>query len=246
MDVAASLQLADSLQDKWASYKLAATKEERSRMSSRLFLYYCTAWGAAAGYFGWALGRLMQGEGALLAARRGMSLGLFLALVLALLDALRAGSRRSVVSVAIRLVLAVLLGAAGGLGGGFLAQMLYDFSGDRRTMLAGWALIGLLIGVALASFDLLVAMFRNGDRRGARRKLRNRLLGGIAGGLLGGVASVLLNDAWTDIFPDANVQDLWSPSASGFMALGACIGLTVALTQVILREARQEVARSSV
>jgi hypothetical protein len=215
-------------------------------MSFRLFIYYCAAWGAAAGYFGWALGRLMEGEGALLAALRGMSLGLFLSLVLALLDALRADSRGNVVSVALRLVLAMLIGAGGGLAGGFIGQGLYDLSGDRWTMLAGWAFTGVLIGVALASFDWLGAMFGNGDRPGARRKLRSRVLGGAVGGALGGVAAVLLNDAWTDVFPDANVQDLWSPSASGFMAVGACIGLTVALTQAILREARQDLRDASV
>jgi hypothetical protein len=49
--------------------------------------------------------------------------------------------------------------------------------------------------------------------------------------------SVLLHNAWTDLFPDSDAQYLWSPSASGFVALGLCIGLTVALTQVMLREA---------
>jgi hypothetical protein len=214
-------------------------------MSFRLFIYYCAAWGAAAGYFGWALGRLMEGEGAILAGLKGMSLGLFVSLFLGLLDALCAGSRRNIASIGIRLLLAMLIGSAGGLGGGFLGQVLLDFSGNRWAMLAGWALTGLLIGVALAASDFFGAVLRNEDRRGSWRKLRNGLLGGTVGGLLGGVALVLLYNVWSDVFPNANVQDLWSPSASGFVALGACIGLTVALTQVILREASLRVEAGS-
>ena len=47
-------------------------------MSFRLFIYYCAAWGAAAAYFGWVMGRLIEGDSALGgAALRGLSLGLF-------------------------------------------------------------------------------------------------------------------------------------------------------------------------
>jgi hypothetical protein len=49
--------------------------------------------------------------------------------------------------------------------------------------------------------------------------------------------SVLLHGLWGSWFADPDAQDLWSPSATGFVALGACIGLAVALAQIILREA---------
>jgi hypothetical protein len=207
-------------------------------MSIRRVIYYCAAWGGAAGYLGWILGRLVEVDGTMLAAGvKGMSLGLLIALFLGLLDALSAGSWPGVASVGSRLFLSMLIGAAGGLAGGFLGQVLFDLSQARWALLAGWWLTGLLIGVAPASFDFLVAVLRSEDRRGARRKLRNGLLGGSIGGLLGGTVSVLLHDVWIDLFRDSDVQDLWSPSASGFVALGCCIGLAVALTQVILREA---------
>jgi hypothetical protein len=101
----------------------------------------------------------------------------------------------------------------------------------------GWMLTGLLIGAAPATFDYLGSVMRGGDRSGARRKLRNGLLGGTVGGLLGGVVSGMMHGMWAGVFPDAEAQDLWSPSATGFVALGACIGLAVALAQIILREA---------
>jgi hypothetical protein len=207
-------------------------------MSFRLFIYYGAAWGGASGYLTWALGRLVEDAGAVVAAGvRGLSLGLLIALCLGMIDSRFAGSQRDAASVGIRLFLSMLIGAVGGLAGGFLGYMLFDLSSMYWTTLFGWILAGLWIGVASASFDFLAAVLRNEDRRGARRKLRNGLLGGGIGGLLGGVASVLLPDAWADVFPDSAGGELWTPSASAFVALGLCIGLSVALTQVILREA---------
>jgi hypothetical protein len=203
-------------------------------MSFRLFIYYGTAWSAAAGYTAWALGRLIEGDAKLLAALQGMSLGLLTSLCLAILDARCTDSAQGVASVGARLVLAMLIGALGGLAGGFLAELLHELSGIRWTMLCGWTLTGLLIGLATASSDFMGAVFGGGDRRRARRKLRNGLIGGILGGILGGAAWVLLYDVWANVFPDADVQELWSAGASGFVALAGCIGLMVALTLVSL------------
>jgi len=94
-----------------------------------------------------------------------------------------------------------------------------------------------LIGAAPSVFDFLGAVLRNEERRGARRKLRNGLIGGTIGGCVGGIVSVLGHGMWASVFKDTDAQDLWSPSATGFVALGACIGLSVALAQIILREA---------
>src|SRR5207302_899373 len=88
-----------------------------------------------------------------------------------------------------------------------------------------------------ASFDYLAALVRNEGLRGVNRKLRNGLIGGFVGGLSGGILSLFLRDTWGGMFKDADVNDLWSPSAAGYVALGACIGLAVALAQIILREA---------
>lgn len=208
-------------------------------MSFRLFIYYCAAWGAAAAFFGWILGRVLEVEATLLSeALKGMALGLLVACGLGILDALSAGSAQDVTSVSIRIVLALIIGAAGGLIGGFLGQALYLLGGRLAFFVVfGWTLTGLLIGVAPSAFDFLGAVLRNEDRRGAQRKLRNGLIGGTVGGLIGGTVSLLLSGMWAGLFTNADVQDLWSPSATGFVALGACIGLAVATTQVILREA---------
>ena len=209
-------------------------------MSFRLFVYYCAAWGAAAAFFGWMLGRVMEGDSILLgAALKGMALGLFVALGLGVLDALAAGSQRDAAILGMRLTLTVLIGAVGGLLGGFVGQGFYLLSDSKwgPLLVLGWTLTGLLIGAAPAVFDFLAAILRNEERRGPRRKLRNGLLGGTIGGLIGGILSLLLRGLWGRAFPNTDAQSLWSPSATGFVALGACIGLSVAVAQVIFREA---------
>jgi hypothetical protein len=210
-------------------------------MSFRLFVYYCTAWGAAAALCGWVVGLLIQGDAQSLggASLKGLALGVFVALGLGLLDALAAGSQRDLTGLSIRLFLALLIGATGGLAGGFVGQGLFQVTGGKwpALLVLGWVLTGLLVGMAPAAFDFLGAVLRNEERRGARRKLRNGLIGGTVGGLVGGVVSLMLKGVWGDVFKNADVLDLWSPSATGFVALGALIGLAVSLTQVMLREA---------
>src|SRR5262249_1623773 len=106
----------------------------------------------------------------------------------------------------------------------------------------GWALTGLLIGASLGVFDVLARLVRGQELRGARRKVRNGLLGGTVGGLLGGVLFLYIRGAWAGVFGDRPEGDLWSPSATGFVALGLCIGLAGGLAQVTLREAGVRVA----
>jgi MFS family permease len=132
-----------------------------------------------------------------------------------------------------------LIGAVGGLLGGFVGQGFYQLSDEKWSsmLVLGWTLTGLLIGAAPATFDFLGAVLRHEERRGVRRKLRNGLIGGCIGGLLGGIVSLLMHGMWAGVFKDSDEQSLWSPSATGFVALGACIGLAVALAQIILREA---------
>jgi hypothetical protein len=209
-------------------------------MSFRVFTWYCAAWGAAAAFFGWMCGRMIEGDASLSAAAlKGMFLGICVAFGLGFLDALAAGSRRDSVNLSVRLALALAIGAVGGLTGGFLGQALYQMSNGKWPVLVvlGWTLTGLLIGAAPSAFDFLGAVVRNEDRRGARRKLRNGLVGGTVGGCVGGIVSLMVHGMWASVFKDADVQALWSPSATGFIALGACIGLAVALAQIILGEA---------
>jgi hypothetical protein len=204
-------------------------------MSFRLFIYYCAAWGACAAFFGWVAGLFVGGEGLTGASLEGMALGVLIALGLGLVDALAAAARRDAVSLGMRLTLAVLIGAAGGLVGGFIGQLFYGWLKWEFLRVLGWVLTGLLVGVAPAAFDLLSAVLRNEDRSGARRKLRNGLVGGSVGGALGVVLFLVVAGFWERLFQGAN--GLWSPTATGFAALGACIGLAVGLAQVMLKEA---------
>jgi len=209
-------------------------------MSFRLFIYYCAAWGACAAFFGWLLGRVLAGEPGLGSASvKGLALGVLVALGLGLVDALAAASQRDAGAMGIRLTLALLIGAVGGLIGGFLGQLFVRWSDYKweSLYLFGWTLTGLLIGMAPASFDMLGAVLRNEERSGARRKLRNGMIGGTVGGIIGALGYLFLRKAWGGLFSGSEVDDLYSPSAAGFVVLGACIGLAVGLAQVMLKEA---------
>ncbi len=207
-------------------------------MSFRLFVYYCAAWGAATAFFGWLLGQTLAGDSPLMgAAIKGLSLGLLLALGLGLVDSLASNGGRDTINLIVSLVLALLIGTLGGFLGGLLGQLFYSLANWAPFLVFGWTLTGLLIGLAPSAFDYLGAVMRKEDQRGPLRKMRNGLIGGTVGGLLGGMIYLFLDGAWSGVFKEANAQKLWSPSATGFMALGACIGLAMALTQVILREA---------
>ncbi len=208
-------------------------------MSFRQFIYYCALCGAWAAFAGWALGRVVAGESAIAAAGvMGMCLGLSVALALGLVDALWNFSARQVVQVGGRVVVALLVGAVGGLIGGVLGQLLYGRLDWSVFLVLGWAFTGFLIGASVGVFDVLAGFVRQQSLRGAVRKLVNGVLGGTAGGALGGVLAVVLRGAWAVVFGRADLDErlLWSPSATGFVALGACIGLLIGLAQVILKE----------
>lgn len=214
-------------------------------MSFRLFIYYCAVCGGCAAYVGWVVGRLMPVEGRLgEAALKGMFLGMIVALALGLVDALWSFSLRQVLEVVPRVLIAGTFGTIGGLIGGLFGQAV--LVGLESPMLSwlqspvwvvGWTITGLLIGSSLGVFDVLARFLRGEDARGARRKIFNGLLGGTFGGLLGGVLFLLLKKAWTGVFQDKDPDLLWSPSATGFVALGLCIGLLIGLAQVILKVA---------
>src|SRR5439155_14227193 len=68
--------------------------------------------------------------------------------------------------------------------------------------------------------------------RGAVRKLINGALGGTLGGQLGSCLLVVVASA---LF--RNKAEPWLPSALGFVTLGACVGLLIGLSQVLLKEA---------
>ncbi len=206
-------------------------------MSFRLFIYYCAICGGNAAYFGWLLGRFVDRDNrAVEAGLRGLLLGMLVAFGLGLVDALWNLSLRRFVVVAARVGVAVTVGCLGGLLGGMIGQTIYGWTGWSVALIFGWTITGILIGVSLGVFDLLACLLRQTDSRGAQRKLFNGVLGGSLGGALGGLLFVLIQGFGKQWFGQ-RAEQFYIPSATGFVALGTCIGLLIGLCQVILKEA---------
>jgi hypothetical protein len=207
-------------------------------MSFRLFIYYCALCGGVGAFGGWSLGRwLAQDSTVFSSGVKGLFLGFGIALLLGLTDALWNFSLRQFASVFVRVVMAVVIGSAGGLLGGMLSQLLHNRWSHDAFIVLGWTLTGLLVGMALGVFDLLDALVRNQETSGPLRKMINGLIGGTAGGVLGGILYCYLDATWKSIFEAKERKDLWSPSSWAFVVLGVCIGLLIGLAQVILKEA---------
>jgi MFS family permease len=128
---------------------------------------------------------------------------------------------------------ALLLG--GSLLAGAVGALALAFNSGALVIVATVLLL-LAVGGAVA-LTLLLGQDFGKDLRGARAKLLKCLVGGTVGGVLGGVLALALRIVWAGVFAGKNAEDLWSPTATGFVALGMCIGLLVGLAQVILKEA---------
>ncbi len=207
-------------------------------MSFRLFIYYCALCGGLGAFLGWAIGRWATGNihsPVLIDGLKGLFLGFGIALLLGFLDAVWNVSLANVFGVFIRVLMAVLIGSAGGLLGGMIANLLYKTW--SYLLVVGWTFTGLLIGLSPGVFDLLAALAKNQETRGPLRKTFNGLIGGACGGLLGGLLYALMKDRLQSLFAEKPEERLWTPSSWGFVVLGMCIGLLIGLAQVILKEA---------
>jgi hypothetical protein len=206
-------------------------------MSFRWFVYWCSLCGGWAAFAGWALGRWLDQENNNLATAgiKGMCLGLLICLGLGLVDAMWLLSLRQLRQAAPRVLVCVVVGAIGGLLGGVAGQVLFEQQNNELYFILGWGITGLLVGIALGTFDFLRGWVREQDLFGSLRKMRRGVVGGLAGGLLGGYLDWQLRALWNGIFPDK--PDLWAPSASGFVLLGLCMGLTIGVAQIVLKEA---------
>lgn len=208
-------------------------------MSFRLFVYYCSVSGGWAALAGWVLGRLLTraGTGVGQDVVQGTSLGFFVALALGMVDTLWNRPGYGVLSLAGRSGLVALAGglgaATGSLVGGFFAR----WTNLSLSVILGWGLTGLLVGAGTAIFHFADSLWTPDRSGGGRRKVIHALLGGCSGGLLGGVLFETLRALLSRLLAFKPPEQLLSSGASGFVALGACIGLFVALAQVILRGA---------
>jgi hypothetical protein len=206
-------------------------------MSFRLFVYWSALCGGWAAVAGWGLGRLIaHGTPVAKTGIKGMFLGMLIALALGLVDAVWIYGLRQFRRVVPRLTVCVVIGTIGGLLGGGLGQLLFDeFSDLVVFQIFGWVLTGLMVGVSIGGYDFLRNWVLDEELGFVRSKLLRGVVGGAVGGLLGGVLDWKLSDVWLHVFPTRD--SLWSPSLTGFIALGLCIGLLVAVAQVVLKEA---------
>jgi hypothetical protein len=206
-------------------------------MSFCRFVYWCALCGGWAAVLGWVLGRLVaRGESVGSTGIKGMFLGTAIALALGVVDGLWVSALRPVWRALPRLLVCVAVGSVGGLLGGTLGQVLFDKLDNLVAFhVFGWVLTGLMVGVSIGSYDFLRSWVREEELGFPAAKIRRGVLGGAIGGFLGGLLDWNLRHLWTRLFPDKS--HLWSPSLTGFIALGLCIGLLIALAQVVLKEA---------
>jgi hypothetical protein len=206
-------------------------------MSFRLFVYWCALCGGWAAVAGWGLGMLMaRGDSVGGTGIKGMLLGMLIALALGLVDALWIYALRPLRRVLPRLFVCVAIGTVGGLLGGSIGQFLFDELNNLVVFqIFGWVLTGLMVGVSIGSYDFLRSWVCEEEMGFPTAKVLRGVLGGGVGGLLGGILDWNLGHFWTRLFPGKD--HLWSPSLTGFIALGLCIGLLIAVAQVVLKEA---------
>jgi hypothetical protein len=206
-------------------------------MTFRLFVYWCALCGGWAAVAGWGLGRLVAGGDQLGGTGlRGLALGLMIALGLGTVDALWVYSLRQLGRVVPRVLVCVLVGGVGGLVGSVVGQVLFDWKKNLDSLrVLGWILTGLMVGVSIGTFDLLCGWVRQESLGWAGWRLFRGILGGALGGLLGGILAWKMDEVGSYLAPSK--ASLWSPSLTGFVVLGLCIGLLIGLAKVALKEA---------
>ncbi len=231
-------------------------------MSFRFFIYYCAMCGGGGGFVGWLIGRIFvwilrwatanELSPIISDGVKAMFVGMVVAAALSLVDALWVFSLRQVISIGLRVATAVFIGTLGGLFGGLVPSVISDLIRsslpDKTTAavfnlltwttdLFTWTITGTLIGISVGTFDMLLNVLRGKDIAASVRKTIKGLIGGAIGGFIGGIFSLVLHGIWGSLFHNKVQDSLWSPSSSGFIILGMCIGLLIGLAQIILKEA---------
>lgn len=196
-------------------------------MSFRLFIYYCAICGGWAAFVSWGIvastGLRDQNHPYRWATLTGAVLGMILAAAVGAVDAVlnAVGSQRFV-----RVGVCLAVGLFGGMLGGLVGEFLH--STLHFPVFLSWILIGVCIGASIGIYDLLRALFTEGETRVPLKKTLNGVYGGLLGGLLGGLPFGLLMGN-----PAIPRTDL----AISLVILGLCIGLFIGLAQVVLKEA---------
>jgi hypothetical protein len=215
-------------------------------MSFRLFVWYCMICGAWAGFVGWGLGRILApsvppgntdfGPIVLRTSIVSLFLGFAVAFGLSYLDAIFNLSMRKLGAVFLRVFAAIFVGVLGGLFGGLVGGAIYKLTQWDSIFLISWIIVGFLVGASISFFQLAVSLVTQKDFAGSLKKFIKCLVGGTIGGFIGGIIALLLRIIASKI-TDKDVEAMWTPTALGFIAIGASIGLLVGLAQVMLKEA---------
>lgn len=213
-------------------------------MSLRLFVYYCALAGAWSGFIGWVIGKASPGgdgtyfKEVLHTSIVAMCLGTVIAFGLSFLDAAFNLSLRQFGRVFMRVFAGIVVGIFGGLFGGFVGGSLFHWtSGMDFVFVIAWTIVGFLIGASVCFFEVVASLATGKDFGGACKKFIKCVVGGTMGGILGGLIALGLKILVRQLFKNTNTEALWTPTALGFIALGACIGLLVGLAQILLKEA---------
>lgn len=217
-------------------------------MSFRLFVYYCFLFGAWAGFLGWLLGVMLAPKVPQASADTyfatvlrtsiiGMFLGFSVAVWLSTLDAAFSLTLRKPGKIVARVFAAMLLGLFGGLFGSFVGGSVYHFVQWDSIFMISWIIVGMLVGMSISFFEVCASLITAKDFGGAFKKFVKCVIGGTVGGFVGGLIALVLRKAAEIVFSGKDVNALFSPTAIGFVAIGACIGLLVGLAQIILKEA---------
>jgi hypothetical protein len=190
--------------------------------------------GACMALLGWGLGRVLScAEPLVDSGVRGTLLAMAVSLGLGMIEAAwsipacRIGARTASV------LLGVLVGSLGGLLGGVIGQQLQGEESGGSFSVLSWTISGLLIGVSIGAYGLLAGVRGRKGLGGPLRQVGRGMLGGAAGGMLGGALAEWFRVAWEGLFQGKTAELLWSPSAGGFIVLGACIGLATGLARVL-------------
>jgi hypothetical protein len=190
-------------------------------MSFPRLIFYSAMVGGWAAFVGWLLCEVLL-------LRRGAQVGdLDMVLTAALVGSLVGGGLnflagaangpvlRALPRLAIGFAVGLFVGAVGCLLGN-LVYLILPRALEIVARALGWIVMGLGIGAVEGLTDLSL------------RKLRNGLIGGAVGGLLGGLFFTVV--FWI-------IGNPMSSRAVALVVLGMCIGLSVGLAQVMLREA---------
>jgi len=189
-------------------------------MSKRLQVYYTAVLGALGGLLGWwAMGSLPTEGWNVWLAYPLVGAGIGMAIAGAIASAEGALLKRKLARTAAGAVRGGFAGAAFGIVGLLVAELLFLWiGGGFAGRIVGWMLMGAAIGWS----DIVVSR--------QRRRALHGALGGLAGGLIGGA----LYEGLTQLFLAQSGAAQIVVGGVGLMLLGAAIGALVPLARQVL------------